>query len=81
MKKTWPALIALTASTIATAAPAQAQEVGVSNRGISEPEVIAAQQPWCKALVDISTTFERSGHQAGKLRIAVHHSSLPYTGR
>ncbi|MET0210776.1 MAG: hypothetical protein ABW220_17145 [Burkholderiaceae bacterium] len=66
MKKTWPALIALTASTIATAAPAGAQEVGVSNRGISEPEVIAAQQAWCKALVDISTTFERSGHQAAR---------------
>ncbi|MGE8559039.1 MAG: hypothetical protein ACN6NU_11340 [Acinetobacter sp.] len=31
---------------------------------ISEPEVIAAQQAWCKALVDISSTYDKSGKQA-----------------
>ena len=28
---------------------------------ISEPEVIAAQQDWCKALLDISSTYDKSG--------------------
>ncbi|MDN5511926.1 MAG: hypothetical protein L0G64_06340 [Acinetobacter sp.] len=31
---------------------------------ISEPEVIAAQQAWCKALLDISSTYDKSGKQA-----------------
>jgi len=28
---------------------------------ISESEVIAAQQAWCKALLDISSTYDKSG--------------------
>jgi hypothetical protein len=31
---------------------------------ISEPEVIAAQQAWCKSLLDISSTYDKSGKQA-----------------
>ncbi|MGB8696574.1 MULTISPECIES: hypothetical protein [Acinetobacter] len=31
---------------------------------ISEPEVIAAQQAWCKALLDISSIYDKSGKQA-----------------
>jgi len=38
----------------------------VVNQAISEQEVLAAQQGWCKALVDISTTYEESGQEAAK---------------
>ena len=31
---------------------------------ISEPEVIAAQQAWCKALLDISASYDQYGKQA-----------------
>ena len=31
---------------------------------ISETEVIAAQQAWCKSLLDISSTYDQSGKQA-----------------
>lgn len=31
---------------------------------ISEPEVIAAQQAWCKSLLDISSTYDKSGEKA-----------------
>ncbi|NNH00918.1 hypothetical protein [Acinetobacter sp. ANC 5414] len=31
---------------------------------ISEPEVIAAQQAWCKSLLDISSTYDKTGKQA-----------------
>lgn len=47
------------------AATAQAQ-VSVVNQAISEPEVTAAQQAWCKALVDISATNDREGQPAAK---------------
>lgn len=36
------------------------------NKAISEPEVQAAQQAWCKALVDISATHTSSGQPAAK---------------
>lgn len=38
----------------------------VVNHGISETEVLAAQQAWCKALVDISTANTQSGPAAAK---------------
>lgn len=38
----------------------------VVNQAISEPEVLAAQTAWCKALVDISATNESSGQAAAK---------------
>ena len=44
---------------------AQAQVTTV-NRAISEPEVQAAQQAWCKALVDISAVHTNSGQAAAK---------------
>ncbi|MBB5017911.1 hypothetical protein HNQ59_001181 [Chitinivorax tropicus] len=43
-----------------------AAEAVVVNRGISEQEVLAAQQGWCKALVDISSTYESNGREAAK---------------
>jgi len=38
----------------------------VVNQAISEQEVLAAQQAWCKALVDISSTHEKDGQAAAK---------------
>jgi hypothetical protein len=48
-----------------TANHAIAQGV-VVNQAILEQEVVAAQQAWCKALVDISTTYEKDGQAAAK---------------
>jgi hypothetical protein len=53
--------IALAAATL----PAFAKGV-VINQAITEAEVLAAQQGWCKALVDISTTGAKSGQPAAK---------------
>lgn len=50
---------------LAAAATAQAQ-VTVVNKSITQAEVQAAQQAWCKALVDISTTHATSGQPAAK---------------
>lgn len=36
------------------------------NQAISEQEVLSAQQGWCKALVDISATYEKSGQAAAR---------------
>lgn len=38
----------------------------VVNQAISEQEVLAAQQGWCKALVDISAAHEEGGQAAAK---------------
>jgi hypothetical protein len=55
------ATVALAAATL----PAFAKGV-VINQAITEAEVLAAQQGWCKALVDISTTGAKSGQPAAK---------------
>ncbi len=56
----------LAALTLAAASlPAFAKGV-VINQAITEAEVLAAQQGWCKALVDISTTGTKSGQSAAK---------------
>ena len=60
--------IAFTLATLALATatlPAFAKGV-VINQSIGEAEVLAAQQAWCKALVDISTTGAKSGQPAAK---------------
>lgn len=44
---------------------ASAQGV-VVNQAITEQEVVVAQQGWCKALVDISTVYEKEGQAAAK---------------
>ena len=44
---------------------AQAQ-VAVVNRAITEPEVLAAQQAWCKALIDIGAAHTSGGQPAAK---------------
>ena len=41
-------------------------KVVVVNQAISEQEVLAAQEGWCEALVDIAATYENSGHVAAK---------------
>ncbi len=57
---------ALTAIALAVATlPALAQGV-VVNQAITESEVVAAQQAWCKALVNISTTGAKQGQAAAK---------------
>jgi hypothetical protein len=38
----------------------------VVNRAITEAEVTAAQQAWCKALVDISAANDKGGQAAAK---------------
>lgn len=56
----------LSAAALAAAAlPAFAKGV-VVNQAITEAEVLAAQQGWCKALVDIATTGAKSGQPAAK---------------
>jgi len=56
----------LTAVTLAAATlPVFAKGV-VVNQAITEAEVLAAQQGWCKALVDISATGAKSGQPAAK---------------
>ncbi|MCX8031596.1 MAG: hypothetical protein N3A59_08490 [Thermodesulfovibrionales bacterium] len=46
---------------------AVAQEKAVVvNQAITQQEVLAAQQGWCKALVDISNTYEKDGQAAAK---------------
>jgi hypothetical protein len=49
----------------AAASPAFAKGL-VVNQAITEPEVLAAQQGWCKALVDIAATGAKSGQPAAK---------------
>ncbi len=55
----------LSAFALGASMAAQAQ-VTLFNKAISEPEVQAAQQAWCKALVDISAAHTRSGQAAAK---------------
>lgn len=60
-------LLTTTAALLALGAPfaASAQAV-VVNQAVTETEVLAAQQAWCKALVDISATHTSSGQPAAK---------------
>lgn len=55
-----PTVVAALAATVAHAKPT------IVNQGITEAEVMAAQQAWCKALVDISTTHANQGQAAAK---------------
>ena len=60
-----PACFLASFSLVLAAQTAVAKPV-VVDRAISEQETLAAQQTWCKALVDISTTHERDGQAAAK---------------
>lgn len=53
------------AALVAATLPAMARGP-VVNQAITETEVLAAQQAWCKALVDISSTHAKSGQAAAK---------------
>ena len=59
-----PIVLAL-AALCAAALPAHARSV-VVNQALTEKEVLAAQQGWCKALVDISTAHTTGGQAAAK---------------
>ena len=59
-------VLTLAALTLASAAMPAFGKAMVVNQSISEAEVTAAQQGWCKALVDISTTGAKSGQPAAK---------------
>jgi hypothetical protein len=63
MKNTTRIAAALFAVALSPMAMAAAPVV---NQGISEAEVLAGQQAWCKALVDISATHKRDGQAAAK---------------
>jgi hypothetical protein len=52
-------------SALALAGAAQAR-VQVVNQALSEPEVTAAQQAWCKALTDISAAHDSGGQASAK---------------
>nr|WP_136251827.1 hypothetical protein [Ningiella ruwaisensis] len=41
-------------------------DVKVVNQGLSEQEVLNAQQGWCNALLEISSTNQEKGHDAAK---------------
>jgi hypothetical protein len=59
-----PHLVAAAAALALSSGLASAQTV--VNQAITEAEVLAAQRAWCQALVDISSTGERSGQTAAK---------------
>ena len=58
-------IIGLSVFALGASMTAQAQ-VAMVNKAISEPEVLSAQQAWCKALVDISAAHTSSGQPAAK---------------
>lgn len=51
---------------LALAANTATAKAVVVDQTISEEEVLAAQQGWCKALVDIGATYDKSGQGAAK---------------
>jgi hypothetical protein len=61
MKTMFPITAALALAGLHTVASAT-----VVNQAITEAEVLAAQKGWCKALVDISQTGDKSGPAAAK---------------
>ena len=50
----------------------------VVNQALSEAEVLAGQQAWCKALVDISATHKREGQAAAKALESGREILLPH---
>ncbi len=58
-------LTAIAAAAFTVTLPAAAKGV-VVNQAVTEAEVLAMQQTWCKALVDISQTHRRDGQPAAK---------------
>ena len=56
-------IAAIVLSTVATSAFAEV----VVNQAIGEAEVLAAQNGWCNALVNISSTYAESGQPAAKV--------------
>ncbi|MFN4236514.1 MAG: hypothetical protein ACK4FZ_04625 [Vogesella sp.] len=49
-----------------SASVALAKEPVVVNQAITEKEVLAAQQAWCNALININATYEKDGKAAAK---------------
>jgi hypothetical protein len=57
---------ALIATAIVLAAVTGTASATLVNQAISEADVLGAQNAWCKALVDISQTNDKSGQAAAK---------------
>ncbi|WP_018139713.1 MULTISPECIES: hypothetical protein [unclassified Thioalkalivibrio] len=57
---------ALVATISLISGSAAAEDVVVVDQSILKQDVLAAQDAWCEALVDISTTYAESGHEAAK---------------
>jgi len=62
MKTLSKSILTLAFASITTTASATT----VVNQSISEAEVLGAQQAWCQALVDISSTYAKEGQPAAK---------------
>lgn len=56
----------IAAVALALAAQSAVAKGVMVNQSIIEPEVLTAQQGWCNALVDISSTYEKSGQEAAR---------------
>lgn len=56
--------LAIAAAAALAVITGQAQATAIYNANITEAEVDAAQAGWCKALVSISSTFEKDGREA-----------------
>lgn len=59
-----PLLLSLALASAASAAPGATPSV--VNHAITEADVIAAQDAWCDALVNISATYEKQGSAAAR---------------
>lgn len=59
-------LTLIAAAALAAATLPAAASGAVVNQALLESEVLAAQQGWCKALVDISATHKKDGQPAAK---------------
>ncbi|HAZ61692.1 MAG TPA: hypothetical protein DCY89_08980 [Gammaproteobacteria bacterium] len=53
-------------ASLALAGNCAATEKVVVSQAISVHEALAAQEAWCKALIEIGSTYEESGHEAAK---------------
>ena len=59
-------LVVLTTLVALTSNIANANETIVVNQAITEKEAVAAQQAWCRALLDINAAYEKDGQAAAK---------------
>lgn len=78
MKNTFLSVAVVALLSICMSSPAKA-EVKKVDHAISETEVLDAQQDWCNALIDISTTYAEDGHaEANALAEEIIDSAYGY---